>query len=161
MDADRWPTTGWYGTTWRDWIRLSACLPDHFVAISAPVTERPLDIQVSARFRNWRAARWRLRFDYIRDQSPAILDGTQQEGNFLIFEADDRSEFGIWRRLQDTWQDLVPLPEQRFVRTASCGTQQRACALKVEAAAGRSAAAPRPGHRKLAVLRPGRWLPAG
>jgi len=43
----------------------------------------------------------------VRDQGPGPRDGLDQSGSYLVFEAGDKGEAGIWRRQGDQWMDIL------------------------------------------------------
>ena len=116
-------TTGWPNdTSSKTWFNsdgyiLSANAPDHFVAVSIPVNDRPTNVRVSAQFQKIGGPSGGGYGLIIRDRSPAALDGEQQFGSFLIFEVGDRGEFGVWRRAGDVWEDLITWQASSAVRT--------------------------------------------
>jgi hypothetical protein len=44
----------------------------------------------------------------VRDQGPGPRDGVSQGGRYYVLEAGDRGEFGIWRREETRWVELIP-----------------------------------------------------
>jgi hypothetical protein len=52
----------------------------------------------------------------VRDQGPAPRDGLNQDGHYLVLEAGDRGQVGIWRREGNRWIDLVPWTQSEAVR---------------------------------------------
>lgn len=106
--AEGWPDNP-HGTSWMepDGYALFQAQPARFVAIRAPVEAIPANVRVTAEFRKTDGPSGGGYGVIVRDQSPRTLDGTEQSGNYLVFEAGDRGEFGVWRRSVDHWDDLI------------------------------------------------------
>src|SRR5207249_644685 len=79
-----------------------------FVAVSAPITNLPADVVVSATFRKLAGPSGGGYGIIVRDQSTTPRDGTKQDGQFYVLEVGDKGEVGIWRRDSDHWVDLLP-----------------------------------------------------
>jgi hypothetical protein len=52
----------------------------------------------------------------LRDQGAFPRDGLSQGGRYYVFEAGDRGEFGVWRREDDRWVDIIPWTAAAAVR---------------------------------------------
>jgi hypothetical protein len=96
--------------------RLQARLAARFVAVAAPITESLADVVVSATFRKTGGPPGGGYGLLIRDQGPGPRDGVTQTMRAYVFEAGDLGEFGVWRRDEDHWVDLVPWTRSSAVR---------------------------------------------
>jgi hypothetical protein len=101
---ERPPFVVWSGGAYR----LSAAVAGHFVALSAPVTNTRANVFVRAVFHKIAGPAGGGYGIILRDQEPGQRDGVNQLGQFYVAEAGDRGQFGIWRRDNDHWVDLVP-----------------------------------------------------
>jgi hypothetical protein len=111
-----WPTdsaSAWFAD---GGYRIATRRAGQFVALPAPIKERLTDVIVSASFRKASGPAGGGYGVVLRDQDPAARDGTNQHGRFYVFEVGDRGEFGIWRRENDTWVDIVPWTPSDAVR---------------------------------------------
>ncbi len=52
----------------------------------------------------------------VRDAGPGPRDGINQRGRYYVLEVGDRGEFGIWRREDDRWVDIIPWTRSGAVR---------------------------------------------
>jgi hypothetical protein len=95
--------------------RLSARAPGRFVAASAPLADPVGDVSISATFNKIGGPRGGGYGFILRDQEPARRDGLNQNGQFYVVEVSDRGEFGMWRRDDDHWVDLVNWTFSEFV----------------------------------------------
>jgi hypothetical protein len=96
--------------------RMFARWPGLFVAIGAPLTESLRDVVVTGTFRKVGGPDGSGYGLIIRDQSPELRDGFNQEGHYYVFEAGDRGEVGIWRRAGYEWVELLPWTPSDAVR---------------------------------------------
>jgi hypothetical protein len=106
------PEPGWTSNPpFAMWVagayRLSARAPGRFVAASAPLADPVGDVFISATFNKIGGPRGGGYGFILRDQEPARRDGLNQSGQFYVVEVSDRGEFGMWRRDDDHWVDLV------------------------------------------------------
>jgi hypothetical protein len=67
----------------------------------------------------------------VRDQGGSPRDGQNQRGRFYVFEVGDRGEFGVWRRDEDHWVDLIPWTPSDAVRK---GGETNSLTLRAEGA---------------------------
>jgi hypothetical protein len=79
-----------------------------FVAVGVPIDELLGDIVVSATFRKTGGPPGGGYGLIVRDQGPDPRDGVNQTMSAYVLETGDLGEFGIWRRDNDHWFDLVP-----------------------------------------------------
>jgi hypothetical protein len=68
---------------------------------------RPANVAVKATFRKTGGPPGGGYGIILRDQQPAQHNGVYQGGQFYVAEVGDRGEFGIWRRDNDHWLDLI------------------------------------------------------
>jgi hypothetical protein len=87
--------------------RIAPQQAGQFVAVSAPITNLPADVVVSATFRKLAGPSGGGYGIIVRDQSTTPRDGTKQDGQFYVLELGDKGEVGIWRRDSDHWVDLL------------------------------------------------------
>jgi hypothetical protein len=105
------------GVAWfaADGYHLAARRPGQFVSIG--VLPEPLrDVAVAATFRKAGGPAGGGYGLIVRDQGPGPRDGLDQGGSYIVFEAGDKGEVGIWRRQQDQWLDILgwtPTPAMR------------------------------------------------
>src|SRR5262249_22718318 len=52
----------------------------------------------------------------VRDQGPEPRNGVNQQASAYVLEAGDLGEFGVWRRDDDHWVDLVPWTRSTAIR---------------------------------------------
>jgi hypothetical protein len=96
--------------------RLTARVPNRFVAVAAPLAGTLADVRVSASFHKVGGPAGGGYGLIVRDQGPGPRDGVNQTGEFYVAEVGDRGEFGIWRRADDQWIDLVSWTPSAAVR---------------------------------------------
>jgi hypothetical protein len=115
-----WPddprSTGWFG---EGGYHLFARYPTRFVAIGAPIAEPLRDGVVTGIFHKVGGPPGGGYGLIVRDQGPGPRDGLQQGGRYYVLEVGDRGEFGIWRREEDRWIDLIPWTPTAAVRPGS------------------------------------------
>jgi hypothetical protein len=88
--------------------QLFARDPGRFVAIGAPIVASFRDVVVTAQFRKVGGPPGGGYGIIVRNSGSTPLDGRNQRGRYYVFEAGDRGEFGVWRREEERWIDLVP-----------------------------------------------------
>jgi hypothetical protein len=76
--------------------------------VGAPAGLALRDVWVTARFHKLSGPLGGGYGIIVRDVGPGPRDGVQQRGSYYVFEAGDRGEYGVWRRSQDDWIDLIP-----------------------------------------------------
>jgi Domain of unknown function (DUF4388) len=116
------------GVAQRDWLenapfvglrdgayRLYAQQAKRFVAVAAPVSA-PDDVVVSATLRKTGGPPGGGYGLIVRAPTTESLDGANQTFEAYVLEAGDLGEFGIWRREEDRWIDLVPWTPSQAVR---------------------------------------------
>jgi hypothetical protein len=128
-----WPNdprgTAWFGTSA---YTLFARQPGQFVAIRAPIADVPSDVTVSGTFRKTAGPPGGGYGLIVRDQTIGAADGLDQNGQFVVAEAGDRGEIGIWQRADSHWIDLVPWTSSALVHPGTASNE-----LKVELAGNR------------------------
>jgi sortase A len=77
------------------------------VAVSAPLPGPVDNVVVTATFRKVGGPPGGGYGLIIRDQDPSASDGVAQTGRYLVLEAGDRGEIGIWRRDENAWVDVL------------------------------------------------------
>jgi signal peptidase I len=107
------PGSAWFANPG---FQLAARRPGEFVAISAPLTDRPADVVVSGTFRKVGGPAGGGYGLIVRSQEPSTLDGRRQVGHYYVAEVGDKGEVGIWRRDGDHWVDLQPWTPSAAVR---------------------------------------------
>ena len=112
-----WPDNR-QATAWLDGdgYRLSARVPQHFVAVGVPLSIPLRDVVLSATFRKVGGPVGGGYGLIVRDQAAELGDGTRQDGRYYVLEVGDRGEVGIWRRENDKWVDLLPWTPSAAVR---------------------------------------------
>jgi hypothetical protein len=124
-----WPSnpegTAWYAG---GEYHLLARQPGRFVAIGAPTTTPLRDVTVSARFRKVGGPPGGGYGIIVRDREPSNRNGVSQEGHFYVLEAGDKGEYGIWRREQNSWIDLVAWTPTSAVRQGEANNELRVVA---------------------------------
>ncbi len=98
---------------------LFARRPGQHVAIRAPLGTTPDDVEVTARFHKVDGPAGGGYGVIVRDQGAGPGDGVAQIGSCYVFEVGDRGEFGVWRRGNNQWIDLVPWTASTSVRTGT------------------------------------------
>lgn len=106
------------GTAWfrGGEYQLYARDPGRFVAVGAPTAASFDDVVVTAQFRKVGGPPGGGYGIIVRNTGPAPLDGRNQGGRYYMLEAGDQREFGVWRRDDDRWIDLVPWTPSPAVR---------------------------------------------
>jgi hypothetical protein len=126
-NARGWPddasSTAWFAD---GGYRLATREPGHFVAIRAPGTPQYSDVAVSGAFRKLGGPPGGGYGLIVRDQTPAPLDGLDQQGHYYVFEVGDRGEFGVWRRDGGDWVPIVPWTRSAAVRPGTALNQLEA-----------------------------------
>ena len=119
-----WPddprSTAWFGDG--DY-HLFARYPTKFVAIGAPIAEPLRDVVVSGTFRKVGGPPGGGYGLIVRDQGPEPRDGISQGGRYYVLEVGDRGEFGIWRREEDRWSDLIAWTPSEAVRPGGAANE--------------------------------------
>lgn len=112
-----WPDNR-QATAWLDAgaYRLSARVPQRFVAVGAPLSMPLRDVVLSATFRKLGGPVGGGYGLIVRDQGSELADGMRQDGRYYVLEVGDRGEVGIWRRENDKWVDLLPWTPSAAVR---------------------------------------------
>jgi signal peptidase I len=108
-DQSGWPTNqrgtaSFDGNAYRLLSRQSA----RFVGVAAPIEGDLTDVFVSAAFHKIGGPPGGGYGIIARDEGPGPRDGVNQGGRFYVAAVGDRGEFGIWRREDDHWVDIVP-----------------------------------------------------
>jgi hypothetical protein len=88
--------------------QLFARQPSQFVAIGAPLDEVLGDVVVTGAFRKVGGPPGGGYGLIVRDQRSGPRDGITQDGQFVVLEAGDLGEFGVWRRDGTRWIDVIP-----------------------------------------------------
>jgi hypothetical protein len=96
--------------------RMHARTPGQFVAVGVPTLGVVRDVLVTATFRKVGGPAGGGYGLILRDQGPFPRDGRSQTGRYYVLEVGDRGEFGIWRRENDRWVDIVPWTASPAVR---------------------------------------------
>jgi hypothetical protein len=106
-DARGWPVAP--GVAWIDdsGYRLVAGPVNRFVSVGAPVAP-PQDMLVQGWFHKTGGPPGGGYGLILEDQGPGPRDGTNQAGQYYVFEVGDLGEFGVWQRWDDHWVDLQP-----------------------------------------------------
>jgi MFS family permease len=104
-----WPSDP-RGVAWiaPDGYHLAARQPARFVAVGAPGVGPLQNVSVTGSFHKVSGPVGGGYGLIVRDQGGSPRDGQNQRGRFYVFEVGDRGEFGVWRRDEDHWVDLVP-----------------------------------------------------
>jgi LPXTG-site transpeptidase (sortase) family protein len=87
--------------------RLTASSPGKFVAVGAPTATVFDDVEVDGVFRKIGGPPGGG-YGLIARHQDTPADGVQQGGRYYVLEIDDRGRFGVWRRDEDHWIDLLP-----------------------------------------------------
>ena len=124
--AGGWPNDP-NGTFWfaEGGCRLLARRPGAFVAVRAPLGTLPADVVVSGTFRKVGGPPGGGYGLIVRDQQTNSGDGVDQSGRYVVAEVGDGGEFGVWRREEDHWVDLVPWTHSDAVRTGGSPNELR------------------------------------
>jgi hypothetical protein len=97
--------------------RLFARQPGQFVAVGVPAAVPPRrDVVVLASMRKLGGPSGGGYGIIVRDEGPGPRDGRNQLGRYYVFEVGDRGEFGVWRRENAQWVDIVPWTASPAVR---------------------------------------------
>jgi LPXTG-site transpeptidase (sortase) family protein len=125
-----WPDNP-QSTAWLDagTYRLSARVPQQFVAVGVPLSLPLRDVVLSATFRKVGGPVGGGYGLIVRDQRPELADGMRQDGRYYVLEVGDRGEVGIWRREDDKWLDLLPWTASPAVRPGQEVNQLEAWAI--------------------------------
>jgi signal peptidase I len=108
------PGGGWpdapEGQAWfaNDKYHLEPREPGQFVALVAPAGASFRDGLVAATLRKVDGPTGSGYGVVLRDNSPGQRDLRDQGGRFYVFEVNDQGVYGIWRRDEDHWAELVP-----------------------------------------------------
>jgi hypothetical protein len=113
------------GTVWfgGDTYHLNALFPNRFVAVRAPLLTATRNIVVTGVFHKVGGPDGGGYGLILRDRSATPLDGESQVGEFYVFEVSDVGEFGVWRRDESTWIELVPWAVSTAVHTGRATNQ--------------------------------------
>jgi hypothetical protein len=107
---------------------LMSSIPGRFVAISAPMQDAVADVAVNATFRKVAGPPGGGYGLILRDQEPALRDGSNQGGQYYVFEIADNGRVGVWRRDNDRWMELQSWTPSTAVQT---GTTSNDLAVRV------------------------------
>jgi hypothetical protein len=116
------PLVGWphdpQGTAWfaDGMYKMLAKEPGRFVAIGTPLPTPAGDVTISARFRKTGGPAGGGYGFVIRKQGATALDGDSQLGRYIVIEAGDRGDVGIWQRDETRWIDILPWTHSTAVR---------------------------------------------
>jgi len=108
------PLLGWphdpKGTAWfsNGTYQMTAREPGRFVAIGTPLPTQVGDVTISARFRKTGGPAGGGYGFIVRKQSATPLDGDNQLGRYIVLEAGDQGDIGIWQRDESRWIDILP-----------------------------------------------------
>jgi hypothetical protein len=107
--AGNWPSnpesTAWAADgAYRVLVRESG----RFVAIGAPLDTPLQNVVVSATFRKLGGPPGGSYGLIVRDQGPSPRDGINQAGTFYALVINDQGQFGVARRENDHWVEVVP-----------------------------------------------------
>jgi serine/threonine-protein kinase len=105
--------TAWLG---QGVYRLFGRVPIGAVAVGAPLAEPLRDVEVQASFRKVGGPPGGGYGLIVRDEGPGPRDGVNQGGRYYVLEVGDLGEYGIWRRDQDHWVDLIPWTKHSALR---------------------------------------------
>jgi hypothetical protein len=97
--------------------------PGRFVAVGAPIAAAFRDTVVMAQFRKVGGPAGGGYGIIVRNSGSTPLDGQSQVGRFYVFEAGDQGEFGVWRRDDERWIDLVPWTASPAVRPGNASNE--------------------------------------
>jgi hypothetical protein len=106
------PTLSWLNGKYT----LSAQDGTHFVAVSAPISTKLEDSEVSGEFQKLGGPTGGGYGLIVRDQEPRERDGSNQTGHYYVFEVSDKGEVGAWRRAGGRWVDIIPWTSAPSVR---------------------------------------------
>lgn len=106
--AAAWPTDGAY--------RMFAREPGRFVTARAPVVEVPNDFVATANFHKVGGPPGGGYGLIVRNQAPEPGRGTTEPWRFIVFEASDQGQVGVWEREYDHWVAYVPWTASDAVR---------------------------------------------
>src|SRR5207237_5733198 len=113
-----WPddanSTAWLGNPG---YRLQPRQPGAFVAIAAPIPFTFSDVVVTANFQKLGGPMGGGYGLIVGDQHSSAGDGLAQYGRYIVLEAGDRGEIGVWRREEKSWVDLLSWTPSAAVRT--------------------------------------------
>jgi hypothetical protein len=123
----RWPDNQ-QSTAWLipGGYRLTPREASRFVAVRAPAATSFSDVRVSAVFRKLGGPVGGGYGLILRDQSQVPLDGLTQSGRYYVFEVGDKGEFGIWRRSEEQWIDIVPWTRSAAVHVGNVDNELQA-----------------------------------
>jgi hypothetical protein len=107
-DATAWLGDGVY--------RLFGRPPIGAVSVGAPLGQSYRDVVVHGRFRKIGGPPGGGYGIIVRDDGPGPRDGVNQLGRFYVLEVGDLGEYGIWRRDQDQWVDIIPWTSHPAIR---------------------------------------------
>jgi hypothetical protein len=97
-------------------LRLFGRVPIGAVAVGAPLEQTLRDVVVQASFRKVGGPPGGGYGLIVRDEGPGPRDGVNQGGRYYVLEVGDLGEYGIWRRDQDRWVDIIPWTKHPAVR---------------------------------------------
>src|SRR5262249_44148932 len=86
---------------------LNVRAPGRFVSVGAPGLQSSGDVEVTGRFRKVGGPPGGGYGLIVRDQGPDPRDGLNQGGRYYVLEVGEGTQFGIWRRENDHWVDLI------------------------------------------------------
>jgi hypothetical protein len=109
-------SVGWFNP---DGYHLAARNPGQFVALGVLQNQDLRDVLVTATFHKVSGPVGGGYGIILRDQGLGPRDGTNQRGNYLVFEVGDKGEVGVWRRDQDQWVDILKWTPSPTVKTGS------------------------------------------
>jgi LPXTG-site transpeptidase (sortase) family protein len=96
--------------------RLTAHTPGRFVAVGAPIANVYRDAEVHGVFRKVGGPPGGGYGLIVRHQGVSVANGVDQGGRYYVLEVDDRGQFGVWRRDEDRWIDLMPWTPSAAIR---------------------------------------------
>jgi hypothetical protein len=99
-----------------------------FLAVGAPISSVPSDVEVTARLHKSGGPSGGGYGIIVRDQEP--LSGVHsQTGAFYVLEVGDGGDVGIWRRDGDHWAELMPWTHSDAVQPGSASNELTARAV--------------------------------
>jgi serine/threonine-protein kinase len=112
-----WPTTPDGGVSFVDGgYKIVANAPGQFRSIGAPLRTPLRDVSVTARFRKSGGPPGGGYGIIVRDQGPPPRDGISQGGRYYVLEVGEGTQYGMWRRDNDRWADLIVFTPHPAVR---------------------------------------------
>ena len=87
-----------------------------FVSVGAAGLGAFGDVEVVGRFRKVGGPPGGGYGIIVRDQGPDPRDGLNQGGRYYVLEVGEGTQYGIWRRENDHWVDIIPFTASTAVR---------------------------------------------